>query len=99
MLAIAMLIGGAVAIRPSTPAAAQDVSASELEAARSLYEQGLRHARAGRWQEAREAFGRSLDISERPSTLLNFAGALVETSELVAAIAGAGSYSGRPLSK
>jgi hypothetical protein len=67
---------------PAIPATAQ--SANELNAARRLYQQGVRHVRAGRWQLAREALERSLAIAERPATMLNLAGALVETGSMVA---------------
>jgi hypothetical protein len=68
----------------TAPAAAQDVAQ-----ARQLFEHGLEAARAAHWVEARDAFQQSLDIAERPSTLLNLAGAQVQTGQLVA---GAASY-------
>lgn len=64
-------------------------SASELAAARSLFEEGLAAARDGRWDEARQRFERSYEIAPRPTTLLNLAGAQVQTGRLVA---GAESY-------
>lgn len=63
------------------PARAQ--SRSELERSRELFEQGLAAAHADRWEEARALFERALAITERPSILLNLAGAQAETGELV----------------
>jgi len=77
----AFLLLAALWAVPSVPAAAQ--SANEVNAARRLYRQGVRHTRAGHWQRAREAFEQSLSIVERPSTMLNLAGALVETGAMV----------------
>lgn len=58
-------------------------SANEVAAARRLYRQGVRHARAQRWPQALEAFEQSVALAERPATLLNMAGALVETGRMV----------------
>ncbi len=63
------------------PARAQ--SRSELERSRELFEQGLEAAHADRWEEARALFERALAITERPSILLNLAGAQAQTGELV----------------
>lgn len=76
VLAIVVLCAAGVSV-------AQAQSAREVAAARRLYEQGVEHANAGRWEEAREAFAQSLDLAERPPTLLNLAGALVQTGHLV----------------
>jgi hypothetical protein len=59
------------------------VHAQDVARARALFEQGLEAARAEHWDEAREAFRESLAIAERPSTLVNLAGAEVETGHLV----------------
>ena len=55
-------------------------------AARDLYQDGLRAAQEGRWEEARVAFERSYELSPRDATLLNLATALGETGRFVAAI-------------
>lgn len=77
-----------LAILAAAPRSAAQ-SASELAAARSLFEEGLAAARDGRWDEARQRFERSYEIAPRPTTLLNLAGAQVQTGRLVA---GAESY-------
>jgi hypothetical protein len=63
--------------------------AQDVARARTLFEEGLEAARAERWVDAREAFRESLSIAERPSTLVNLAGAEVETGHL---LEGAASY-------
>lgn len=70
----------------ASSASAQD---ADVARARSLFEAGLEAARAQHWVEARDSFAESLAISERPSTLLNLAGAQVQTGQLVE---GAASY-------
>lgn len=65
------------------PAAAQ--SASEVAAARTLFEEGVAAAGEARWADALSAFQRSYDIAPRSSTLLNLAGAQVQLGQLVAA--------------
>lgn len=83
----AALLAALAALALAPRASAQ--SASELAAARSLFEEGLAAARGGRWDEARQRFERSYEIAPRPTTLLNLAGAQVQTGRLVA---GAESY-------
>ena len=70
---------------PAVSVSAQDPSPSEVSLARRLYREGLRHARGGRWEEARAAFERSLDLAPRPATRLNLGTAQLETGHLVAA--------------
>src|SRR6185369_7449188 len=70
-------------------AAAPVVHAQDVAQARALSEQGLAAARAQQWDDAAAAFRARLAIAERPSTLLNLAGAEVETGHL---IEGAASY-------
>ncbi len=70
----------------AAPASAQEADVAQ---ARSLFEAGLAAARAEHWVEARDSFAQSLAISERPSTLLNLAGAQIQTGQLVE---GAASY-------
>lgn len=77
---LALLTAGALA---ATPAMAQ--SASEVAAARSLFEEGVAAAGDARWQDALSAFERSYAIAPRSTTLLNLAGAQVQLGRLVAA--------------
>ncbi len=79
---IALVLGVTLALGAS-PARAQ--SASETAAARGLFEQGVAAATAHDWPEARALFERSYALAPRASTLLNLAGAQVETGQLVAA--------------
>jgi hypothetical protein len=65
----------------ASSAAAQTEEATAR--ARELFQQGLEAARAEQWVDARDAFVQSLDIAERPSTLLNLAAAQVQTGQLV----------------
>lgn len=69
------------------PVQAQD--GADVARARELFQSGLESARGQRWVEARDAFAESLSLAERPSTLLNLAGAQVQTGQLVE---GAASY-------
>jgi len=64
-------------------------SGDSVAQARALFQSGLDAARGQHWVEARDAFAQSLAIAERPSTLLNLAGAQIQTGQLVE---GAGSY-------
>lgn len=64
-----------------------DPAPAELGAARDLFQEGLAAAHDERWEEARAAFERSLAIVERPSTLLNLAGAQAQTGRVVEAAA------------
>lgn len=81
-LLVTLLLGAAVGVATSSaPAHAQ--SRAELARSRTLFEQGLAHAEAGRWSEARQAFESALAITERPSILLNLATAQAETGALV----------------
>lgn len=68
----------------AVPAAAQ--SPADLRAARELFREGLAHANAARWVEARTSFERSYAIAPRLPTLLNLAGAQVQTGQLVAGV-------------
>ena len=83
LLALAVLLSLAVA--PDV-ARAQEPSESEMAAARELFQSGLEHARAGRWDDARADFERSWSIAQVPTTLLNLAGAQAESGQLVAAL-------------
>jgi hypothetical protein len=68
----------------TVPASAQ--SPADLRAARELFREGLAHANAGRWEEARTEFERSYEIAPRLPTLLNLAGAQVQTGRIVAGV-------------
>ncbi len=72
-------------VMTTTPVLAQShkQSRSELARSRTLFEQGLAHAEAERWDEARAAFEAALAITERPSILLNLATAEAETGALI----------------
>lgn len=69
----------------SGPTRAHAQTRAQLAESRRLFEQGLGHAQAERWEQAREAFERALAITERPSILLNLATAEAETGALLAA--------------
>lgn len=78
---IALLLAALVLV-PMSLARAQDDDA-ELAAARALFDEGIAAARAERWEDALRAFERSYAIAARPTTLLNLAGAQVQTGRLV----------------
>lgn len=76
----AALPDGASAQTPAEPTAP---TAAETTLAREQFRVGVETARSGRWWEALEAFTRSYELAPRPLTLLNLAGAQVETGHLV----------------
>ncbi len=82
MRPLVIALGLAIA-RASASVSAQ--SASEVGAARALFEQGVAAAREARWEDALAAFERSYAIAPRASTRLNLAGAQVQLGRLVAA--------------
>ncbi|AKF06274.1 hypothetical protein [Sandaracinus amylolyticus] len=88
-LATAPLLLALLVFAPTgAPARAQDAaetSPSMQRTARSLYEDGVRAARARQWPEALDAFERSYALYPRPITLMNLAGAQRQTGRLVAA--------------
>jgi len=81
-LACTLLVWFLLGLAPS-PLAAQ--SASEVAAARALFEEGVAAAGEARWPDALAAFERSYAIAPRSSTLLNLAGVQVELGRFVAA--------------
>lgn len=83
--ALLMIVVLGLALTTSSVGHAQ--SRAQLARSRTLFEQGLAHAEAERWQEAREAFEQALAITERPSILLNLATAQAETGALLASAA------------
>lgn len=72
----------------AAPAAAQDGEAGDVAEARLAVARGLEAARAGEWDEAREAFSRAYALAPRPLILLNLASAQAQTGRLVAAADG-----------
>ena len=60
--------------------------ASEAVLAREQFRAGVAAAREERWEEAAEAFQRSYELSPRPLTLLNLAGAYAQTGRLVESV-------------
>ncbi|MBX3274670.1 MAG: hypothetical protein KF729_30670 [Sandaracinaceae bacterium] len=80
---IARALGPALLASLLAAGVARAQSSSEVAAARALFTEGLEAARANRWEEARERFARSYAIAARPNTLLNLAGAEVQTGRLV----------------
>lgn len=83
LLLAALLVPTSLMV-PTSLARAQGDDA-ELAAARALFDEGIAAAREERWEAARSAFERSYAIAERPTTLLNLAGAQVQTGRLVEA--------------
>lgn len=60
-------------------------SAQETALARSLFEEGVAAADAGRWPEAADRFGRAHSLKPTPGIAFNWASALVELGKLVEA--------------
>ena len=83
LLVLVLLLPPAVLL--GAPAAAHAQSASEVAAARALFEEGVAAAGGSRWADALSAFERSYEIAPRSTTLLNLAGAQVQLGQLVAA--------------
>lgn len=81
------LLAFACVLFVAVPVHAQDDA--DVARARQLFQSGLDAARGQHWADARDAFSQSLDLAERPSTLLNLAGAQIQTGLLVE---GAASY-------
>jgi hypothetical protein len=78
--AASVLLVLSAALLPST-AAAQ--AANERALARSQFRDGLEAAQSGDWESAYESFQSSYALVQRPITLLNLAGAMVQTGRLV----------------
>jgi hypothetical protein len=74
---------GALVAAPVAAAQEPAPTAAEVTLAREQFREGVAAARTGRWWEALEAFTRSYELAPRPATLLNLAGAQVETGHLV----------------
>ena len=58
-------------------------SASEQALARDQFREGVRAAQEQRWQDAVDAFQRSLELAPRAMTMMNLAGALAQVGRLV----------------
>ncbi len=67
----------------ASPEGVEAQTRAQVAESRRLFEQGLAHAEAERWQEACASFEQALAITERPSILLNLATAEAETGALV----------------
>jgi len=80
--AVIALVGALVSV-PVAAAQEPAPTAAEVTLAREQFREGVAAARTGRWWEALEAFTRSYELAPRPATLLNLAGAQVETGHLV----------------
>lgn len=78
-------LGAALVISLAPAVAFADPTAAETSVARDQFKEGMDASKAGRWEEARTAFQRSYEVWPRPLTLLNLAGAQVESGRLVAA--------------
>lgn len=76
LIALSLLLAG-------SPASAQEASASQRSLARQLFSQGVEHAQANRWDEARDAFQQAYDLVPNPTILLNLAGSQVQSGRLV----------------
>ena len=83
--ALCLAVAGACAERAAAQAAGDPnaPTAAETTLAREQFRAGVDAARSGRWWEALEAFTRAYELAPRPITLLNLAGAQVETGHLV----------------
>ncbi|MBX7191000.1 MAG: tetratricopeptide repeat protein [Sandaracinaceae bacterium] len=79
MIAVVLVI-----LCAASPSSAQRASESVL--AREQFRTGVAAAREGRWDAAAEAFQRSYELSPRPLTLLNLAGAYAQTGHLVESV-------------
>lgn len=75
----------ALAIVLAWPALASAQTAAERAMARDQFQEGVTAARDGDWAHAADAFQRSYELSPRPLTLLNLAGAYMQVGRLVEA--------------
>jgi hypothetical protein len=69
---------------PSSPSSISP-SPADTMMARDQFHAGMEAARAGSWEAARQAFERSFQLAPRPITLLNLAGAQLQSQRYVAA--------------
>jgi len=78
-----LCVGLVIAAGLATPVKASAQSANERSLARSQFRDGLEAAQSGDWSSAFESFQSSYALVARPITLLNLAGAMVQTGQLV----------------
>lgn len=74
---VAIVLGFAEVAAGQARGSARTASRADEAEARALFEQGRAHAAEERWVEALEAFRRSRELVERPSTVFNVATTLV----------------------
>ena len=79
---LTLVLGASIAL----PASVEAQRASESVLAREQFRAGVTAARESRWDDAAEAFQRSYELSPRPLTLLNLAGAYAQTGRLVESV-------------
>jgi hypothetical protein len=75
----------ALALLLLAPATVAAQSASEQSLAREQFRAGVAAARGQEWDAAVDAFQRSYELSPRPMTMMNLAGALAQSGRLVEA--------------
>lgn len=75
-----------VVLATVAPSAVDAQRASEAVLAREQFRAGVQAAQEERWGDAADAFQRSYELSPRPLTLLNLAGAYAQTRRLVEAV-------------
>jgi hypothetical protein len=85
-LALALAVAALPLATVGLASTAHAQRASEAVLAREQFRAGVQAAQDGRWQDAADAFQRSYELSPRPLTLLNLAGAYAQTAHLVEAV-------------
>ena len=81
----ALLVVGMVMVGTTCWAPAIALAQSETSDARDLFQSGVAAAREERWAEAVDLFQQSYEISARPITMMNLAGALAQLGRLAEA--------------
>ncbi len=86
-MAVAVTLAALAVLLAVAPdlASAQAPTASQRSLARRQFQDGVAAARTGDWDAAFDAFQSSYALVSRPITLLNLAGAMVQTGHLVEA--------------
>ncbi len=85
MLRVGALLCSMASVATACPALAQETTDAQRALGRSEYRDGVQASRAGRWDEARDAFHRAYDLVRLPEILFNLAGAQEQTGQLVEA--------------
>lgn len=80
-----LLAGALLSLALLTPRVCAAQSASEQSLAREQFRAGVAAARGQEWDAAIDAFQRSYELSPRPMTMMNLAGALAQGGRLVEA--------------